>query len=176
MNLEEFQTKLRASEHPVVVDIWAPWCAPCRALSPRLAQVGESYAGQVEVWKVNSDEEPELARALRIMGIPTLLFYRNGQEVARRTGVQSVEVLQQMFDTLLQDDAPVASPGLSDATRWLRLLVGFALLVIAALTGWAPLLLIAGGLIIFSGIYDRCPIWKAITSRLRGASQTPANG
>ena len=90
MNLAEFQAKLQANSRPVIVDIWAPWCGPCRTLSPRLAQVSDAYAGQVDVWKINADEEPELARALKIMGIPTLLMFHDGKEVARRTGLQSV--------------------------------------------------------------------------------------
>jgi thioredoxin len=172
MKIEEYQTRLQASESPIVVDVWAPWCGPCRTLSPRLDQVGESFAGQVEVWKINADESPELTRSLGIMGIPTLIFYRNGAEVARRTGVQPVDALRQMFDMLMNNEAPAPASGMNEATRRLRLISGFALWAIAALTGWSPVLLVVGGLIIFSGIHDRCPLWQAVTERLRGSPAT----
>ncbi len=174
MELQEFRTKLEATAQPVVVDIWAPWCGPCRTLSPRLEQVGGEFAGQVEVWKINADEEPALVRELRVMGIPTLLFYRHGTEIARRTGVQSVGALREQFTAALADDPALPVPaGLSDTTRLLRLASGIALLVLAAFTGWPWLLLGAAGVILFSAVYDRCPIWNALMDRLHRAP-TPA--
>lgn len=175
MNLAEFQVRVQANPRPVIVDIWAPWCGPCRTLSPRLAQVSEAYVGQVDVWKINADEEPELARALRIMGIPTLLLFRDGQEVARRTGLQSVEVLRSMFDMLLVTAGGDAAPHiarLSDTERWLRLATGAILVVLPLLMGWSPFLAIVGAIILFSGVYDRCPLWQALTTKLRIASRT----
>lgn len=174
MNLAEFQAKLQDNPRPVIVDIWAPWCGPCRTLSPRLAQVGDAYAGQVDVWKINADEEPELARALKIMGIPTLLMFRDGQEVARRTGLQSVETLRAMFDALLTTDASGAAPhiaGLSDTDRWLRLATGALLVVLPITFGWSPFLVVVGAVVLFSGVYDRCPLWQALTAKLRSASK-----
>lgn len=169
MNAAEFQTRLQAHGRPVIVDVWAPWCGPCRTLAPRLSQVGDAYAGQVDVWKINADEAPELARDLRIMGIPTLILYRNGAEVARRTGLQSVETLRELFDLLLTGADPAPHTGPSDATRTLRLLSGLALWVLAAFTGWPPVLLAVGAVILFSGVYDRCPLWQAVMAKVRGA-------
>ena len=175
MNLTEFQAKVQANPRPVIVDIWAPWCGPCRTLSPRLTQVSDAYAGQVDVWKINADEEPELARALKIMGIPTLLMFREGKEVARRTGLQSVETLRAMFDALLVTDDTGATPrisGLSDTDRWLRLATGALLVALPITFGWSPFLVLVGAVVLFSGVYDRCPLWQALTARLRGASKT----
>jgi len=170
MQLEEFRTKLAATAQPVVVDIWAPWCGPCRTLSPRLDEVGGEFAGQVEVWKINADEEPALVRELRVMGIPTLLFYRHGTEIARRTGVQSVGALREMFTAALANDTALpAAGGMSDMTRILRLASGVALLVLASVTGWPWILLGAAGVILFSAVYDRCPIWNALMDRLHRA-------
>ncbi len=168
MNFAEFQSRLQASTHPVVVDLWAPWCGPCRTLSPRLEQVGATFAGQVEVWKVNVDESPEIAHALNVMGIPTLVVFKGGKEVTRRTGVQSVAALEQLFAATTGDVSAASTPsaGMSDATRWLRVLSGLALWVVAGFSGWSPLLLIVGGVILFSGIHDRCPIWQALTRQL----------
>ncbi|HHW85513.1 MAG TPA: thioredoxin [Chloroflexi bacterium] len=175
MNLAEFQARVQANPRPVIVDIWAPWCGPCRTLSPRLAQVSEAYADQVDVWQINADEAPELTRALKIMGIPTLLMFRDGQEVARRTGLQSVDALRTMFDALLVTDANGAAPRiarLSDTERWLRLTTGAILVGLPMLMGWSPFLVIVGAAVIFSGVYDRCPLWQAITAKLRAASRT----
>lgn len=174
MNLAEFQARVQANPRPVIVDVWAPWCGPCRTLSPRLTQVGEAYAGQVDVWKINADEAPELARALNIMGIPTLLMFRDGQEVARRTGLQSVAALHTMFDALLVTDAHSATPhitGLSETERWLRLTTGAILVALSIFVGWSLLLAIAGAIVLFSGVYDRCPLWQAITAKLHNASK-----
>ena len=123
MNFAEFQSQLQASKRPVIVDLWAPWCGPCRTLSPRLDQVSNTFAGQVEVWKINADESPEVARALNVMSIPTLIIYKDGKEVTRRIGVQSVAALEQLFASLLSADVvtPPASI-MSDSTRRLRLL------------------------------------------------------
>lgn len=175
MNLAEFQARVQANPRPVIVDIWAPWCGPCRTLSPRLTQVSEAYAGQVDVWQINADEAPELTRALNIMGIPTLLMFRDGQEVARRTGLQSVATLRTMFDALLIPDASAAAPritGLSDTERWLRLTTGAILVILPLLMGWSPFLVIVGAIVIFSGVYDRCPLWQAVTAKLRATSRT----
>lgn len=169
MKIEEFQKRLQESVLPIVVDVWAPWCGPCRTLSPRLEKVGESFASRVEVWKINADESPELTRSLGIMGIPTLIFYKDGTEVTRRTGVQSIEALRQLFEMLLNEDASAPVAGMADQTRMLRLISGFALWAIAAFTGWSPVLLIVGGVIIFSSIHDRCPIWQAVKERFRGS-------
>lgn len=174
MNLAEFQAQVQANPRPVIVYVWAPWCGACRTLSPRLAQVSEAYAGQVDVWKINADEAPEQARALKIMGIPTLLMFRDGQEVARRTGLQSVATLQTMFDALLAPDANRATPritGLSDTDRWLRLTTGAILVILPILMGWSPFLAIVGAVVLFSGVYDRCPLWQALTAKLRNASK-----
>lgn len=168
MEYEEYRKNLEAAEHPVVVDIWAPWCGPCRTLSPRLDQVAGEFDGQIEVWKINADEEPALVRELRVMGIPTLLFYRQGTEIARRTGVQPVSALRDLFTAALTADNALPAPaGLSETTRFLRLASGVALLVLASATGWPWILVGAAAVILFSAIYDRCPIWNALMDRLR---------
>lgn len=177
MQSEEFFAKVQAAPNPVVVDIWAPWCGPCRTLSPRLQQVADEFSGQVDVWKINADEAPGLVKTLGVMGIPTLLLYRNGEEIGRRTGVQSLAALRDLFTAVLADEPAMPSAtGLSDTTRFLRLASGVALLVVASLTGWPWVLIGAGVAIMFSAVYDRCPIWKALTARVRGASSAPAEG
>ena len=79
-------TELLQSEKLVVVDFWATWCGPCRMLSPILDEVEEEMAGKMEVVKVNVDDADEVAAQYRIMSIPTLLFFKNGQIVDKTVG------------------------------------------------------------------------------------------
>ena len=80
MNINENQFhELLNSEKPVLVDFWAPWCGYCRRIAPAYEKIAQQYAGQLAAVKVNIDEEPALAEAMRIDVIPTLILYRNGQ-------------------------------------------------------------------------------------------------
>ena len=85
--------ELLASEKLVIVDFWATWCGPCRMLSPLLDEVEEEMADQIEVVKVNVDDADEIAMRFRIMSIPTLLFFKNGQMVDRSVGAMPKSAL-----------------------------------------------------------------------------------
>ncbi len=82
-----FSRDVLQSPLPVLVDFWAPWCGPCRIISPVVEELGRQYAGKLRVAKVNTDENPLHAGQLGIMGIPTLIFFKNGREVDRVVGV-----------------------------------------------------------------------------------------
>src|SRR5688572_21412779 len=87
----DFQEQVvkRSAEHPVVVDFWAPWCAPCRMLTPVLeAEVG-ALGGRVELAKVNTDEHPTLATEFGVQGIPSVKAFRDGQIVAEFVGARA---------------------------------------------------------------------------------------
>ena len=84
-NAESFDAEARASV-PVLVDLWAPWCGPCRLVAPVLEELARERAGELKVVKVNVDEEPQLARRFRASSIPTLVVLRGGQEVDRIVG------------------------------------------------------------------------------------------
>jgi putative thioredoxin len=110
---------------PVVVDFWAPWCGPCRQLSPMLEAAAGRWAGQVDVVKVNVDEAPNLSRAFRIQGIPAVKAFRDGKLVAEFTGVQPAAVIEQLFAGLAPSEADrlaerAANATGDDAERWYR--------------------------------------------------------
>lgn len=83
------QSEVMNSDKPVLLDFWAPWCGPCRMLSPIVDEVAEEHTGKVKVCKINIDEEPELAGEFGVMSIPTLVVMKNGQPTGSTVGLQS---------------------------------------------------------------------------------------
>lgn len=82
-----FRRHVASSDLPLIVDFWAPWCAPCRAMAPVFERAARALEPHARFAKVNTDEEQELARSLDIRGIPTLAIFKGGKEVARTAGV-----------------------------------------------------------------------------------------
>ena len=80
---DTWQSEVLDSDQPVLVDSWAPWCGPCKALAPTLDQVAEAVAGTAKVAKVNTDDNQEIAVEFGIRGIPTLLVFKGGEMVER---------------------------------------------------------------------------------------------
>jgi thioredoxin 2 len=83
---DTFAEVAEAAPVPVVVDLWAPWCGPCRMVSPALAQVATELAGQVKLVKVNVDDSPKIQQRFEVQAIPALIVLRRGQVAARRSG------------------------------------------------------------------------------------------
>ncbi|HVF50025.1 MAG TPA: thioredoxin [Pyrinomonadaceae bacterium] len=93
-----FEADVLQSERPVLVDFWAPWCAPCRMLTPTVEAVAEKYAANARVVKLNVDDNPSVSQRYGIKGIPTLILFKNGKEEERVVGATSKEAISRMID------------------------------------------------------------------------------
>ena len=94
---ENFEAEVMNSDRPVLIDFWAPWCGPCRMLSPTIAEIAEEYGDKVKVCKVNVDEQGELASTFGVMSIPTLVVIKEGKVVNSVTGVRPKEQIVGML-------------------------------------------------------------------------------
>jgi thioredoxin 1 len=93
-----FQSEVLASTQPVLVDFFAPWCGPCRALAPALDAIAKTYDGRIKVVKVNVDDAGELAAQYQIQGVPTLMVFRDGKVVETMVGVPPAKILLGKLD------------------------------------------------------------------------------
>ena len=160
MNLIQFQQTVSAADKPIVVDFWAPWCVPCRATKPVLEKLAAEFESGVTFLPVNADDSRDVLEHFQVIGIPTVLTLRGGQVVGRVTGAQGEAGYRAMFDALA-NGREVKIP-LSAFDRMLRLGAGGLLVAVGISTGsW--LLTGIGGIVAFLGVYDRCPIWRAVT-------------
>jgi thioredoxin 1 len=90
-----FKEEVLNSDKPVLVDFWAPWCAPCRMVAPIVDAVSQSMGDKVKIVKLNTDENQQTAVNYNIMGIPSLIIFKNGEEVDRMVGVQQQPIIEQ---------------------------------------------------------------------------------
>ena len=93
---QNFETEVLQSEKPVLVDFWATWCGPCQMVGPIIEEIGNEVTDQ-KICKVDVDENPELAREYRVMSIPTLAVFKNGEMVKREVGAKSKGEILEML-------------------------------------------------------------------------------
>lgn len=98
---QAFEKAVLQSRLPVLVDFWAPWCAPCRMVAPSLETIAQEYSGRLVVAKVNTDEHSEWAVKYGVSGIPTLLFVSGGKVVHQQVGALSLSALRKAVDEFL---------------------------------------------------------------------------
>lgn len=97
-----FEQTVLKSAIPVIVDFWAPWCSPCRAVAPVLDKLAKEYAGKLVVAKVNTDDDQEWAGKYNVQGIPTMLFVANGKIVHRQVGALPEKMLREVVGQFLE--------------------------------------------------------------------------
>ena len=96
-----FEQEIVKGQKPALVDLWAAWCGPCRLIAPVVEELAGTYQGKLTVGKLNVDDYPHLAAQYRVMNIPTLLLFKQGQEVDRIVGVQTKEELARRIEKVL---------------------------------------------------------------------------
>lgn len=101
VNTDSFEQEVLQSNIPVMVDLWAPWCGPCRSIAPTVEKIAAEYEGRMKVCKLNIDTSPAIAAKYSVMSIPTLLFFKNGEVASQIVGLVNKEKIVDKFKDLI---------------------------------------------------------------------------
>ena len=96
-----FKKEVLESDKPVLIDLWATWCGPCRMLAPVISDIAKEYEGRIKVGKINVDDEPDLAAQFRVMSIPMVALIKDGKVVETSIGYKPKEQITAMIDKVL---------------------------------------------------------------------------
>lgn len=104
INSQNFKREVLGSEKVVLVDFWAPWCVPCKVIAPTVEKIAQEHGDRVKVAKANVDDNPDLATALSIFNIPTLVFFKSGKEHSRLIGVNTKEAIEAKIEKIANEE------------------------------------------------------------------------
>lgn len=103
---ETFEAEVLGASTPVIVDIWATWCVPCKTIAPTLEKLADRFAGRVRVVKVEAESSPKTVARLEVRSVPTVVAFRAGEEVERLNGVRSLSTFEAVAEKLLSEASP----------------------------------------------------------------------
>ena len=101
VNQDSFQKSVLEAQKPILVDFWAPWCGPCRAVAPVVEELAKEYDGKVDFAKVNVDESPFIASKFGVMSIPTLIVFKDGKPAEQVVGFKPKDQIKKLLDKTL---------------------------------------------------------------------------
>lgn len=159
MTLSEFNREISDTERATIIDLWAPWCGPCKAMKPAFDKLSEEYGDRARVLAVNADESSEVLQRLQVFAIPTVLAFRGGNEIVRRKGAQSEADLRALFEAVIQGKE---LPAMSNRTRFIRIAAAVAALFFSFRLDPAWPMQVFAAMLFGLAIHDRCPVLKAL--------------
>lgn len=98
-----FEEEINKSDIPVLVDFWAEWCAPCKALAPIIADIADMYSGKIKIYKASMDDCPESINKYKIQGLPTFIFFKNGKTIRKIGKISKVDLISWIEQVLKSD-------------------------------------------------------------------------
>jgi thioredoxin 1 len=98
---DNFESEVISSDQPVLVDFWADWCMPCKALAPTIDELADEYSGKIKVGKVNTEDSPGLSTQFNIQAIPTVLLFKDGQVAEKFVGLRSKKDFQESINSIV---------------------------------------------------------------------------
>lgn len=101
LTVDNWDKEVLQTNSLVMVDFWAAWCGPCRMIAPTVEELAKEYAGKIKVGKLNTDENPDVASKYKIMGIPTIMFFKDGQKIEQIVGIVPKSQLKTKIDAFI---------------------------------------------------------------------------